>query len=95
MVTKPSTLGQAAERLIVNYRANQGGSIRAAIKQPNGQEIAGYTLPDCKPLRGDSLQQHVAWKDGGDIRHLRGNHPVVRLEFELKNADLFSLQFKP
>ena len=95
LVTKPITLGQAAERLIVNYRANQGGSIRAAIKQSNGQAIAGYTLHDCKPLRGDSLQQHVAWKDGGDIRNLRGNHPVVRLEFELKNADLFSLQFQP
>jgi hypothetical protein len=37
----------------------------------------------------------VAWKDGGDISHLRRNHPTVRLRFEMKNADLFSLQFQP
>jgi len=46
-------------------------------------------------LKGDSLQQHVAWKTGGDISHLRRKYPVARLRFELKDADLYSLQFQP
>jgi len=66
-----------------------------AIEEPNGQAVAGYTLSDSKPLKGDLLQQQVAWPAGGDISHLRRNHPAVRLRFELKNADLFSLQFQP
>ena len=66
-----------------------------AIEQSNGQAIAGYTLAACKPLKGDSLQQHVEWKTGGDISHLRRKYPVARLRFELKDADLYSLQFQP
>ncbi|MFQ3167555.1 MAG: hypothetical protein ACI8QI_000084 [Limisphaerales bacterium] len=94
LITKPFALGQAAERLTVNFQTGDGGSIRVAIETPNGQAIAGHTLADCKPLRGDSLQQQVAWKSG-DISHLRRKHPAVRLRFELKKADLYSLQFQP
>ena len=95
LITKPFTLGRLAERLMVNYQTRKGGAIRVAIEEPNGQAIAGYTLSDSKPLKGDLLQQQVAWTAGGDISHLRRNHPAVRLRFELKNADLFSLQFQP
>ena len=95
LITKPFTLGSLAERLTVNYQTQKGGTIRVAIEQPNGQAIAGYTLAACKPLKGDSLQQHVAWKTGGDISHLRRKYPVARLRFELKDADLYSLQFQP
>ncbi len=94
-ITKPFTLGRLAERLTVNCQTHKSGVIRVAIEEPKGQSIAGYTLAACKPLKGDSLQQHVAWKDGGDISHLRRKHPAVRLRFEFKNADLFSLQFQP
>ena len=95
LITKPFTLGRLAERLMVNYQTRKGGAIRVAIEEPNGQAIAGYTLSDSKPLKGDLLQQQVAWTAGGDISHLRRNHPAVRLRFELKNAALFSLQFQP
>ena len=95
LVTNPISLGRLAGRLTVNYQTHKNGAIRVAIEEPKGQSIAGYTLASCKPLKGDSLQQQVAWKDGGDISHLRRNHPTVRLRFEMKNADLFSLQFQP
>ena len=95
LITKPFTLGRLAERLTVNYQTRKGGAIRVAIEEPNGQAVAGYTLSDSKPLKGDLLQQPVAWTAGGDISQLRRNHPAVRLRFELKNADLFSLQFQP
>ena len=94
LVTKPLSLGRLAERLTVNFQTNQGGAIRVAIEQPSGQAIAGYALTDCKPLRGDSIQQQVTWKTGGDISRLRRKYPAVRLRFELNKADLYSLQFQ-
>ena len=95
LITKPFALGNLAERLTLNYRTQKGGTIRVAIEQSNGQAIAGYILAACKPLKGDSLQQDVEWKTGGDISHLRRKYPVARLRFELKDAELYSLQFQP
>ena len=95
LITKPFALGNLAERLTLNYQTHKGGAIRVAIEQPNGQAIGGYTLAACKRLKGDSLQQDVAWQTGGDISHLRRKYPVARLRFELKDAELYSLQFQP
>ena len=95
LITKPFALGNLAERLTLNYQIQKGGTIRVAIEQPNGQAIGGYTLAACKRLKGDSLQQDVAWQTGGDISHLRRKYPVARLRFELKDAELYSLQFQP
>ena len=104
MITKPITLGRLADRLTLNYRANQGGQVRVGLYQPNGTAIPGHSLSECQPLTGDQLNQTVMWKSvngnivgktNADISHLRQYHPSVQLRFELKNADLFSLQFQP
>ena len=95
LITKPFILGRLAERLMVNYQTRKGGAIRVAIEEPNGQAIDGYTLTDSIPLKEASLRQHMAWKTGGDISHLRRKYPVVRLRFEMNKADLYSLQFQP
>jgi hypothetical protein len=42
---------------------------------------------------GDSLDQGVQWKAGGDVSSLAGR--PVRLKIELKDADLFSFRFMP
>ena len=104
LITKFIKLGRLADRLTLNYRANQGGQVRVGLYQPNGTAIPGHSLSECRPLTGDQLNQTVMWKSvsgnivgktNADISHLRRNHPAVRLRFELKNADLFSLQFQP
>ena len=104
LITKLIKLGRRADRLTLNYRANQGGQVRVGLYQPNGTAIPGHSLSECQPLTGDQLNQTVMWKSvsgnivgktNADISHLRRNHPAVRLRFELKNADLFSLQFEP
>ena len=102
--TKLFKLGPQAGRLTLNYSANQGGQVRVGLYQPNGTAIPGHSLSECQPLTGDQLNQTVMWKSiiGNnvgkaitDISHLSRKYPAVRLRFELKNADLFSLQFQP
>ena len=102
--TKLFKLGPQAGRLTLNYSANQGGQVRVGLYQPNGTAILGHSLSECQPLTGDQLNQTVMWKSiiGNnvgkaitDISRLSRKYPAVRLRFELKNADLFSLQFQP
>ncbi len=95
LVTKPLTLGRLAERLTLNYQCAKEGAIRVAIEEPNGKPIPGFTLEDCKPLKGDSLRHNVMWENGPDISALRRKQKVVQLKFELINADLYALQFQP
>ena len=95
LVTKPITLGRLAERLTLNYQAAKNGTLRVAIEEPNGNLISGFTLDNCKPLKGDSLRHNIMWKDGADISALRRKHKVVQLRFEIRNGDLYALQFQP
>ena len=66
-----------------------------AVEDINGKPIPGFTLENCKPLKGDSLHRTVVWEDGPDISALRRKHKVVQLRFEIKNGDLYALQFQP
>ena len=95
LTTKPITLGRLAERLTLNYQTTKNGTLRVAIEDLNGKPIPGFTLEDCKPLKGDSLHRTVVWEDGPDISALRLKHKVVQLRFEIKNGDLYALQFQP
>ena len=94
LVTKPITLGRLAERLTLNYQTAKYGTLRVAIEEPNGNPIPGFTLDKCKPLKGDSLHRTVVW-EGPDISALRLKHKVVQLRFEIRNGDLYALQFQP
>lgn len=95
LTTKPITLGRLAERLTLNYQTAKNGTLRVAVEDLNGKPIPGFTLENCKPFKGDSLHHTVVWEDGPDISALRRKHPVVRLTFEIKNTDLYALQFQP
>ena len=104
LVSKPIRLGRLADRLTLNYRARSNGHIRVGLYETSGKGISGYSLAECRALTGDELNQTVMWKrvlgnvvgkTNADIGQLRRTHPVVRLKVEIKNADLFSLQFQP
>ncbi|GIT05142.1 MAG: hypothetical protein CM1200mP29_05530 [Verrucomicrobiota bacterium] len=76
LITKPFALGNLAERLPLNYQTKKG----VPSEWPSNSRMAGdrgYTLAACNPLKGDSLQQDVAWQAGGDISHLRRKYPVA------------------
>ncbi len=68
------------------------GETRVELQDAAGQAIPGFALEDCAPVTGDFIDHSVTWK-GGSLAALAGK--PVRLRFELRGADLFSLQFVP
>ena len=90
MITHP--LQFEGNRLFVNYATSAGGRIRIEIQDSEGNPIAGYGLEDFRHLVGDSTDQQVGWKRGGDLEKLAGQ--VIRLRFVMQESDLYALQFK-
>jgi hypothetical protein len=65
----------------------------AELQTPHGKPIDGFALADCGEIYGDQLDRTVAWKGKNDVSRLAGT--PVRLHFVLKDADLYSIQFRP
>ncbi|MFW6172069.1 MAG: hypothetical protein ACODAD_16405, partial [Planctomycetota bacterium] len=93
LLTPPIALGEAAERLVLNFKTQPDGVIKVGLETVDGAPISGYGLSECPPLQGDRLRGNVSWKNGADISTLGGK--TVRLRFQLKQADLYSLRFQP
>ncbi|NLC57278.1 MAG: hypothetical protein GX774_10610 [Armatimonadetes bacterium] len=91
MVTLP--LRFTGKELTVNYSTSAGGSLGVEVQDADGKPLPGFTLAECRPLVGDSIEQVVAWERGSDVSSLAGR--PVRLRFVMQEADLFSLQFRP
>jgi len=87
-LTHPFTFTGA--RLRLNFSTSAAGSIRVEIRDADGKAIAGFRGKDMKPLFGDELDSVVQWK-GGDLASLQGK--PIRLKIDLKDADLFAMQF--
>ena len=83
----------SGSRLVVNYSTSAAGSLRVEIQDETGRPIPGYSLQDSRELFGDSVEQTVSWKGMSDLSSLAGR--TVRLRFLLKDADLYSLRFRP
>jgi len=78
--------------LVLNLSTSAAGSVRVEIQGSDGKPVPGYALADCLEIFGDSLERPVAWKAGGDLSKLAGQ--PIRLRFELKDADLYSMRFR-
>jgi len=63
------------------------------IQSLDGQPLPGFALADCPEIYGDEIERSVAWKGGKDLGGLAGK--PVRLRFAMKDADLFSIRFRP
>lgn len=90
LLTKPLVFN--GRELAINYSTSIAGPITVELQDAAGVPIPGYTLDDCPGIIGDAIERVVVWKSGGDLSHLAGR--PVRLRFVLKDADIFSLQFK-
>ena len=88
LVTKPFVV--EGDRLVLNYSTSAAGGLRVEIQTPEGQAIPGYTLEECPPMVGDSVERAVNWVTTSDLTPLRGR--AVRLRFVLKDADVFALR---
>ena len=89
LVTQPIKF--AGKRLVLNVSTSAAGSVRVEIQNTDGQPLPGFALTDCHEVYGDDLERVVSWQGNPDLGALAGQS--VRLRFEIKDADLFSLQF--
>ena len=64
-----------------------------AILDRDGQPLDGFELEQCVEIYGDEIARTAIWENGGaNLAKLKGQ--TVRLRFMMKDADLFSVQFR-
>ncbi len=90
LLTKP-LIFQGGE-LIQNFSTGAAGGIRVEVQDAGGTVVPGYALDDCHEVWGDDLARVVKWQGGADLSGLAGQ--PVRLRIQLKDADLYSMQFR-
>ncbi len=94
MTTKPILIPAADKerRLSINFATSAAGSIRVELLSPGGEVLNGFAAQDCDELIGDRVNRIVGWKGKTDLSELAGK--AVRLQFLMKDANLYALQFK-
>jgi hypothetical protein len=86
-VSKPFTF--KGQKLEVNAIVKE--SLKVALLDADGKPIDGFTVADCKPVKGDSVRHVIEWKNGSNVSTLAGK--TCQLWLELDDAKLFALQF--
>ena len=89
LITKPLTFD--GDKLTVNFASSAAGDIRVELQDATGTPHFGFSLEDCSPVFGDSLNRTVTWQTGSDVSRLAGK--TVRIRFVLRDADLYAMQF--
>lgn len=75
-------------KLAVNADAH-AGELKVRVSDERRKPLAGFDYADCVAFTGDSVAHEVAWKAKA-IDSLKGR--VIRLEFRLKDADLYTFR---
>ena len=91
MTTKPLTF--AGRELAINLATGATGSVKMELQDADGKPLPGFTLADAREEVGDEIERVVRWQNGSDVSGLAGK--PVRLRFVMKDADLYSLRFRP
>jgi hypothetical protein len=77
-------LRHEGQQLVVNYLVRPGGQLAIEALDEKGQVIGKSA-----PLVGDSVDAVVKWAKDPQI-----GRDLIRLRFDIKNADVFSLRFR-
>ncbi len=91
MTTKPFIF--KGTKLLLNFATSAPGYIKVEIQDSQGKPIPGYSLSDAEELIGNYIEHPASWRSGTDVSPL-SNQPI-RLHFVMKDANLYSLQFRP
>ena len=75
-------------KLVVNADAH-AGELKVRILDERRKPLAGFDYGDCATFNGDRVAHEVTWKEK-TIGSLKGQ--VIRLEFLLKDADLYTFR---
>ena len=62
------------------------------MTDPRGEPLTGFSLDDCDEIFGDSLDRVITWQGKSDTSLLAGR--PVRLRIVLRDAELYSFQFR-
>jgi pimeloyl-ACP methyl ester carboxylesterase len=89
VITRPFTF--TGKTLRINFSTSAAGGLRFELTRPDGSPIPGFTLAESREQIGNEIERTVTWKNGGDVSTLAGQ--PVRLRVELRDADLFAIQF--
>jgi len=89
--TKPLTF--EGRELVINYSTSAVGSVQVEIQDAEGNAMENFGLEQSPEIYGDETEHVVAWKGGSDVGALAGQ--TVRLRFVMKDADLYSIRFRP
>ena len=68
------------------------GEIRVEVLNFNHRKIEGLTFDDSDPIFESGLDQVVTWNGDSDLSRLAGQ--AIKIRFYIKNAKLYSFQFK-
>lgn len=77
--------------LVINADAT-GGEVKVRVSGANRKPVEGFDYADCTPFSGDDVRHRVSWGDRS-LNELQGQ--VIRLEFYLDDADLYSFLAAP
>ena len=84
LLTKPFTF--EGNKLEMNFRTSAGGFVKVALTDEDGNVLEGFE--DVR-LFGDSIERPVDFI--GDLAALNGK--VVRMQLQMRDADVFSFKF--
>ena len=77
------------QSLALNVDASRGAA-RVQILDLKNRPVSGFRFADCASVTADALEASLNWKR--PLKDLQGK--PVRLEIELRNADLFAMEVK-
>ena len=89
-ITKPIIF--QGNSLVINFSTSAAGSVLIEIQDTEGRPVTGFSLADCQEIFGDAIDRTVSWANGSGVGKLAGK--PVRLRFVMKDADLYSIQFR-
>jgi hypothetical protein len=78
-------------KLFVNADAH-AGTLQVRVSNDLRKPQPGFDYDDSEPFRGDSVAQEITWH-GKSLDAFAGK--VIRLEFQLHNADLYTFRAAP
>ncbi|MBI1318802.1 MAG: hypothetical protein GC168_07610 [Candidatus Hydrogenedens sp.] len=89
MLTKPLVF--SGNSLHLNFATSAAGDVRVQIESAEGEPLPGYAFEDCTEIIGNNLDHAVEWNGSTDVSSLAGQ--AIRLHFQMKDAELYAIQF--